>query len=57
VLTRPSVTRDDTVSAAWTGHLSSGSDFRGMSLYRVVDGRVAEVRHALIGPLPSELAT
>jgi len=28
-----------------------------MSLYRVVDGRVAEVRHALIGPLPSELAT
>lgn len=46
------VARDDTVAVAWTGHLPNGSDYRGLSLYRVVDGRVAETRHALIGPLP-----
>ena len=49
------VSRDDAVAVAWTGHLPTGSDFRGLSLYRVVNGLVAEVRHALIGPLPSEL--
>jgi len=47
------VVRDDTVAAAWTGHLPNGSDFRGLSLYRVVDGRVAEARHDLIGPPPA----
>jgi ketosteroid isomerase-like protein len=47
------VTRDDTVAVAWTGHLPNGSDYRGLSLYRVVDGRIAETRHALIGPPPS----
>ena len=47
------VTRDDTVAVAWTGHLPEGSDYRGLSLYRVVDGLVAEVRHALIGPPPA----
>ena len=46
------VARDDTVAAAWTGHLPNGSDFSGLSLYLVVDGLVAEARHALIGPLP-----
>ena len=49
------VSRDDTVAVAWTGHLPSGSDFRGLSLYRVVDGLVAEVRHAIVGQLPAEL--
>lgn len=46
------VARDDTVAVAWTGHLANGSDYRGLSLYRVVDGRVAEIRHSLIGPPP-----
>lgn len=47
------VARDDTVAAAWTGHLPNGSDVRGLSLYRVVEGRVTEARHALIDPLPA----
>jgi hypothetical protein len=47
------VTRDDTVAAAWTGHLPNGSEYRGLSLYLVVDGRVAETRHALIGARPA----
>jgi ketosteroid isomerase-like protein len=46
------VASDDTVTAAWTGHLPNGSDFRGLSLYRVANGQVAEVRHAFIGPPP-----
>ena len=46
------VTRDDTVAAVWTGHLPNGSEYRGLSLYRVVDGRITDVRHALIGDLP-----
>jgi hypothetical protein len=33
------VARDDTVAAAWTGHLPNGSDFRGLSLYLVAGGR------------------
>jgi hypothetical protein len=47
------VARDGTVAAAWTGHLPNGSDFSGLSLYRVVDGQVAEARHDLIGPPPA----
>ena len=47
------VARDDTVAAAWTGHLPNGSDFRGLSLYRVAGGQVTEIRHALIGPPPA----
>ena len=46
------VTRDDTVAAAWTGHLPNGSQYRGLGLYRVADDRVIETRHALIGSLP-----
>jgi hypothetical protein len=46
------VARDDTVAAAWTGHLPNGADYRGLSLYRIVDGRVTETRHAIIGALP-----
>ncbi len=44
------VARDDTVAAAWTGHLPNGSDFSGLSLYQVADGRIAEARHATITP-------
>jgi ketosteroid isomerase-like protein len=46
------VARDDTVAAAWTGHLPDGSDYRGLSLYRVADGLITEIRQALIGPPP-----
>ena len=46
------VVREDTVAAAWTGHPPNGTVFRGLSLYRVVDGQVTETRHALIGSLP-----
>jgi SnoaL-like domain len=46
------VVRDDMVAADWTGHLPNGSDFHGLSLYRVVDGLVAEARHDLVGPPP-----
>jgi hypothetical protein len=48
------VARENTVAAAWTGRLPSGSEFRGLSLYVVADRQVAEVRHALIGELPRE---
>jgi ketosteroid isomerase-like protein len=48
------VASETTVAAAWTAHLPNGSEFRGLSLYTVGDGRVAEVRHALIGELPAE---
>jgi ketosteroid isomerase-like protein len=46
------VVRDDTVAAAWTGHLPNASEFRGLSLYGVADGRITDIRHALIGDLP-----
>jgi hypothetical protein len=46
------VASDDAVAVAWTGHLPNGSDYHGLSLYRVVDGRVTETRLALIGALP-----
>ena len=46
------VTGDDIVAVVWTGHLANGSDYRGLSLYRVADGRVTEIRQALIGPAP-----
>ena len=48
------VAGEHTVAAAWTGRLRSGSEYRGLSLYVVSDGRVAEVRHGLIGELPGE---
>jgi ketosteroid isomerase-like protein len=46
------VAGDDAVAAVWTGHLANGSDYRGLSLYRVADGRVTEIRQARIGPAP-----
>jgi hypothetical protein len=42
------VTPEDAVRA----HLPDGSRFRGLSLYRVVGGRISETRHALIDSLP-----
>lgn len=43
----------DTVAAAWTGTVPSGSAFRGLSLYRTADGLLSSTRHALIGGLPA----
>ena len=47
------VSRDDTVAAGWTGHLPNGSEYKGVSLYLLVGGRIAETRHALIGAAPT----
>jgi ketosteroid isomerase-like protein len=49
------VARDDdgTVAVSWTGHLPSGTDVHGLSLYRVADGQVTEARHKMIGPPPA----
>jgi len=47
------VSGDQTVAVAWTGHLPDGSDYRGLSLYQVAEGRITEVRHTLIGPPPA----
>jgi hypothetical protein len=46
------VARGDAVAAAWTGHLPNGTDYRGLSLYQVINGQLTEARHALIGALP-----
>jgi hypothetical protein len=46
------IARDDTVAVAWTGHLPNGKDFRGLSLYLVTGGQVAQARLARIGPQP-----
>lgn len=47
------VAGEDSVAVTWTGHLPNGSQFRGLSLYRVVDGRVTEARNAFIDPPPA----
>ena len=31
----------------------NGPDFHGLSLYLIVEGLVAETRHAMIGPPPA----
>jgi ketosteroid isomerase-like protein len=38
----------DTVAVTWTGHLPNGSDYRGLSLYRVARGRITEARITFI---------
>jgi hypothetical protein len=44
---------DGHVAAAWTGHLPDVDEpIRGLSLYRVHHHRLAETRHAFIGPAP-----
>ena len=48
------VAREDTVAAVWTCPLPNGSDYRGLSLYLVIDGKVAETSLTdLIGPRPA----
>ena len=47
------VARDSAVAVVWTGHLSNGSVFRGLSLYQVIDGRITETRHTAIGSGPA----
>jgi hypothetical protein len=32
--------------------MPNGAEYRGLSLYRVLHGRITDVRHALIGDLP-----
>jgi hypothetical protein len=39
-------------AVAGTGHLPDGSEFRGLNLYRVRDGKVTKTRHTSIGPPP-----
>lgn len=42
----------DMVAAVWTGTVSSGDEFKGLSLYRTSGGLLRSTRHALIGGLP-----
>ena len=46
------VAGEDAVAVTWIGHLPNGSAYSGLSLYRVADGRITEVRHALIDRPP-----
>jgi ketosteroid isomerase-like protein len=43
------VVDDDVVAAVWTGTLPNGSTSRGVSVYRIRDGRIASTRHARLG--------
>jgi hypothetical protein len=47
------VVDDDTVATAWTGVLPSGTDMKGLSVYRVSGGLIRSTRHAIIGELPT----
>lgn len=47
------VTDGDAVAVVWTGHLPDKSIFRGLSLYRVRDGKLRQTRHTSLGPRPS----
>jgi hypothetical protein len=46
------VAGDGTLAVVWTGTLSSGATFQGLSLYRVADGLLRSTRHTLIGDIP-----
>ena len=46
------VAGEDAVAVTWTGHLPNGSAYRGLSLYRVADGRITEVRNTFIDRPP-----
>jgi ketosteroid isomerase-like protein len=50
------VAGQDAVAVTWTGHLPNGSDYRGLSLYRVVVERITEVHNIFIDPPPSATA-
>ena len=47
------VAGEDAVAVTWTGHLPNRSDYRGLSLYRVADGRVTEARNTFIDRPPA----
>lgn len=47
------VAGEDAVAVTWTGHLPNGSDYRGLSLYRVADGRITEARNTFIDRPPA----
>ena len=42
------VPADDRVEVVWTGHMKDDKTFQGLSVYRVVNGQLAETRHALV---------
>jgi len=42
------VPADDRVAVVWTGHMNDNTTFQGLSVYRVIDGQLAETRHALV---------
>ena len=42
------VPADDRVAVVWTGHMKDDKTFQGLSVYRVVNGQLAETRHALV---------
>jgi hypothetical protein len=50
---QPLVAGEDAVAVMWTGQLPNGSAYRGVSLYRVADGRVTEVRNTFTDPPPA----
>src|SRR5580704_6881066 len=41
---------NDNVAVVWTGHIPSGDSITGLSLYRVSNGQVLEIRHTIIKP-------
>jgi ketosteroid isomerase-like protein len=43
---------DEHVAAHWLGHLANGTTVAGLSLYRVVDGKIASTHHTAEGGLP-----
>jgi hypothetical protein len=40
----------DNVAVVWTGHLPNGGSVQGLSLYRVSNGQVLEIRHTILEP-------
>jgi hypothetical protein len=42
------VPADDRVAVVWTGHMPDSTTFKGLSLYRVADGKLAETRHDVV---------
>lgn len=46
------VSSGENVSAAWTGALEGGRHFQGLSLYRVVDGKIVQTTNTTIGDPP-----
>jgi hypothetical protein len=47
------VASDERVAVVWTGELLDRQTMQGLSLYRVVDGKITETRHTLLGTMPA----